>query len=146
MVRAGTFRRHIENRRRPRNTAVPSLDGMDHAAPARLGAPRPSVLALGVLALLLTATTGVIAHQAASSSATSNGEVPRGGHHGPISAADGVVPDGTTVFDDQVPAVARLDPTRLKARQFKLFYIAANARAHFKHIILRPHKGPHPRE
>ncbi|HEX5088626.1 MAG TPA: M15 family metallopeptidase [Nocardioides sp.] len=90
---------------------------MDHAAPGRLGASRPSRLAIGVLALLVTVAIAVVAHQSSSSSATSYGEVPRGGHHGPVSAADGVVPDGTTVFDDQVPAVARLDPGLLAALQ-----------------------------
>jgi hypothetical protein len=39
-----------------------------------------------------------------------------GGDHGRrFGAADGVVPDGTTVFDDEVPGVANLDPTLLAA-------------------------------
>jgi zinc D-Ala-D-Ala carboxypeptidase len=29
---------------------------------------------------------------------------------GPLGEADGVVPDGTTVFDDEIPGVANLDP------------------------------------
>ena len=33
----------------------------------------------------------------------------------PLGAADGVVPDGVTVFDDDVPAVANLDPDLLDA-------------------------------
>jgi LAS superfamily LD-carboxypeptidase LdcB len=32
-----------------------------------------------------------------------------------VGTADGVVPDGTTVFDDRVPAVSRLDPQLLSA-------------------------------
>ncbi|MFD8562697.1 M15 family metallopeptidase [Streptosporangium canum] len=40
---------------------------------------------------------------------------PRSEHRGPPGAADGVVPDGVTVFDDAVPAVANLDPALLKA-------------------------------
>ncbi|GAA2324411.1 M15 family metallopeptidase [Streptomyces kunmingensis] len=38
-----------------------------------------------------------------------------GGRGGAPDAADGVVPDGVTVFDDTVPAVARLDPDLLEA-------------------------------
>lgn len=34
---------------------------------------------------------------------------------GRVTAADGVVPDGVTVFDDHYPAVANLDPALLKA-------------------------------
>ncbi|HEX8102770.1 MAG TPA: D-alanyl-D-alanine carboxypeptidase family protein [Solirubrobacteraceae bacterium] len=33
----------------------------------------------------------------------------------PLGEADGAVPDGTTVFDDRVPGVARLDPALLAA-------------------------------
>ena len=34
---------------------------------------------------------------------------------GAVGAADGVVPDGTTVFDDEIPGVARLNPALLSA-------------------------------
>jgi D-alanyl-D-alanine carboxypeptidase len=33
----------------------------------------------------------------------------RSGHHGALGEADGAVPDGTTVFDDEIPAIAKLD-------------------------------------
>src|ERR1700712_2179138 len=36
-------------------------------------------------------------------------------HHRAVGTADGVVPDGTTVFDDRVPAVSKLDPRLLSA-------------------------------
>jgi D-alanyl-D-alanine carboxypeptidase len=36
-------------------------------------------------------------------------------HGGPLGEADGAVPDGTTVFDDEVPGVANLDPDLLGA-------------------------------
>jgi hypothetical protein len=39
----------------------------------------------------------------------------RGGHEGAVGEADGVVPHGLTVFDDEVPAVADLDPALLGA-------------------------------
>jgi LAS superfamily LD-carboxypeptidase LdcB len=38
----------------------------------------------------------------------------RGGQNA-VGEADGVVPDGVTVFDDTTPAVGRLDPDLLKA-------------------------------
>jgi hypothetical protein len=40
---------------------------------------------------------------------------PHGEHHGALGEAGGAVPDGTTVFDDDVPGVARLDPALLRA-------------------------------
>src|SRR4051794_31750028 len=39
----------------------------------------------------------------------------RGGQPATVGEADGVVPDGTTVFDDAIPAVAKLDPALLTA-------------------------------
>ena len=39
----------------------------------------------------------------------------RSEHRGPLGEADGVVPDGVTVFDDAIPAVANLDTDLLKA-------------------------------
>jgi LAS superfamily LD-carboxypeptidase LdcB len=41
--------------------------------------------------------------------------IPRGEHRGALGAADGVVPDGTTVFDAEIPGVANLDPALLDA-------------------------------
>jgi zinc D-Ala-D-Ala carboxypeptidase len=37
------------------------------------------------------------------------------GHHGALGEADGAVPDGTTVFNDEIPGVAKLDPALLAA-------------------------------
>jgi D-alanyl-D-alanine carboxypeptidase len=42
-------------------------------------------------------------------------DVPRGEHRGALGEADGVVPDGTTVFDNDIPGVANLDPALLGA-------------------------------
>jgi zinc D-Ala-D-Ala carboxypeptidase len=50
-----------------------------------------------------------------SSSAAPPLNAPRREHRGPLDEADGAVPDGVTVFDDAVPAVANLDPDLLKA-------------------------------
>jgi zinc D-Ala-D-Ala carboxypeptidase len=41
--------------------------------------------------------------------------VPRHKHRGALGEAGGAVPAGTTVFDDDVPGVARLDPGLLRA-------------------------------
>ena len=41
--------------------------------------------------------------------------VPRGEHRGALGEADGAVPDGATVFDDEIPGVANLDPALLGA-------------------------------
>jgi zinc D-Ala-D-Ala carboxypeptidase len=50
-----------------------------------------------------------------SSTAASRVHVPHREHHGPLGEADGAVPEGTTVFDDEVPGVAKLDPALLAA-------------------------------
>jgi D-alanyl-D-alanine carboxypeptidase len=75
--------------------------------------------------------TAALAHQlpaSMSSTAVTPTDVPRGDHRGALGEpgapgergalpeggalgeADGAVPDGTTVFDDEVPGVANLDP------------------------------------
>jgi LAS superfamily LD-carboxypeptidase LdcB len=42
-------------------------------------------------------------------------DIPRSEHRGALGKADGAVPDGTTVFDDEIPGVANLDPALLGA-------------------------------
>jgi D-alanyl-D-alanine carboxypeptidase len=42
-------------------------------------------------------------------------DVVHGDRHGGLGEADGVVSDGVTVFDDELPAVANLDPALLTA-------------------------------
>ena len=44
-----------------------------------------------------------------------DGAVPRREHRRALGEADGAVPDDTTVFDDEVPGVANLDPALLGA-------------------------------
>jgi zinc D-Ala-D-Ala carboxypeptidase len=53
----------------------------------------------------------------ASSSSTpaSPSDVLRSEHRGALGEADGAVPDGTTVFDNEAPGVANLDPALLGA-------------------------------
>ena len=49
------------------------------------------------------------------SSAASPMQVRRSEHDGALGEADGAVPDGTTVFDDDIPGVANIDPALLGA-------------------------------
>ncbi len=58
---------------------------------------------------------GVPLYQPASSSVLSFGEALRRDHEGVATEADGVVPDGVTVFDEQYPAIANLSPDLLLA-------------------------------
>ncbi len=88
---------------------------MNHTAPARAEAHRAPRLVLAGLAVVIAATIGTLGYQPVSSAATSFGDVLRGDHHGELGEADGVVPDGASVFDDEIPAVANLDLDLLQA-------------------------------
>jgi len=66
--------------------------------------------------VVVAVITAAIGHQLlASSSSTAAAPIGalRSDHHAVLGAADGAVPDGVTVFDDDVPAVANLDPALL---------------------------------
>jgi D-alanyl-D-alanine carboxypeptidase len=108
---------------------------MTYSEPART-TPRPThrILVHGLLAVI-AAIAAVLGYQSlASSSSTAtpptNGHrsehrVALGGPHGApilptehrvaLGEADGAVPDGATVFDDETPGVANLDPDLLGA-------------------------------
>jgi hypothetical protein len=60
-------------------------------------------------------TTGTSSSARSAAHAEAPRQPERSGHGGALGAADGVVPDGTTVFDDSTPAVANLDPALLEA-------------------------------
>ncbi|MDW5596394.1 M15 family metallopeptidase [Conexibacter stalactiti] len=99
-------------------------------APRRIRVRRTRV---AVLLVVLAAIVAVLGQQPPGSSpapefssspskAAAPGDVPRGEHpdphgvhHGPLGEADGAVPDGTTVFDNGVPGVAKLDAALLGA-------------------------------
>jgi D-alanyl-D-alanine carboxypeptidase len=84
---------------------------------------------VAVLLVVLGAIAAALGHQLlesspspASSTAASPIDVRRSehrdlrrGHHGVLGEADGAVPDGTTVFDDEIPGVAKLDSALLGA-------------------------------
>jgi zinc D-Ala-D-Ala carboxypeptidase len=74
------------------------------------------------MAVGIAAIVGSLVHQSASSAAPSFSEVRRGGQagattegDGAVTEADGALPDGVTVFDDEYPGVANLDPDLLGA-------------------------------
>ena len=95
---------------------------MTRTAPARTTTRRtrrPTAVGLVVVTAAIIAT---LAYQSASSSAPPFSEVLRGDHggttpeaEGAVTEADGALPDGVAVFDDQYPGVANLDPDLLRA-------------------------------
>ena len=98
---------------------------MSRTTPARTAGRRSGSAVL--VALALAALAAVLGHQssAATPSAASSSTASRPADQPPRLAAasaagspledDGDVPDGLTVFDDDVPAVANLDPALLDA-------------------------------
>jgi zinc D-Ala-D-Ala carboxypeptidase len=92
-------------------SAVLGLLALLGAAVSTQVAPRSSVSASGsappsvVSTALPTATAPPSrGHDGAPS------ELPRSGARGALGLADGLIPDGTTVYDDAVPGVARMNP------------------------------------
>jgi zinc D-Ala-D-Ala carboxypeptidase len=91
--------------------------GMTCRKQARATTPRiPTILVAG-LVVVTAAISAALVHQSASSSAPSFSEIPRGDHGGAtteindaVTDADGALPDGVTVVDDQYPGIANLDP------------------------------------
>jgi zinc D-Ala-D-Ala carboxypeptidase len=91
---------------------------MSYSKPARTAARRTRSTILAALVVVSAALIGVLGYQllaSSSSTAASPTDVLRSEHRGALGEADGVVPDGVTVFDDEIPAVANLDPDLLGA-------------------------------
>jgi D-alanyl-D-alanine carboxypeptidase len=65
--------------------------------------------------MIITAALGYQLLKSSSSSAASPLNALRSAHPRTLGETDGAVPDGVTVFDDQIPAVANLDPDLLEA-------------------------------
>jgi hypothetical protein len=73
-------------------------------------------LGAAALVVVLAAIAAALGHQAlATSSAAPPVRAHHGKHHRPLGVADGAVPAGTTVFDDGIPGVAKLDADLLHA-------------------------------
>lgn len=100
---------------------------MNHRGPAHRRIHRARIRWIRVfwLIVVITGISAILAYRLPSSSSSSipsvrpvsvevaHGE--RGDAHRPLGEADGAVPDGTSVFDDDVPGVAHLDPDLLSA-------------------------------
>ena len=89
---------------------------MTYRDPSRTATGRiPTLLVAGLLVVIAT-ITAALGHQllaSSSSTAASPIDVLRSEHRGALGEAGGAVPDGATVFDDEIPAVANLDPDLL---------------------------------
>jgi D-alanyl-D-alanine carboxypeptidase len=92
-----------------------------HSEPARTTTRRIRTRRIRVVGLLVVILAiGALGYQlpaSSSSTATSPTDVlrsgPRGAPGGALGEADGGVPDGATVFDDEIAGVANLDPALL---------------------------------
>ena len=101
---------------------------MAHSNPARTAARRARPAVLAALVVVSAAGLGILGYQSLAVSPSSPTSAvaaeprphrphgrPHRDRHGPLGEADGAVPDGVTVFDDEVPAVANLDQALLGA-------------------------------
>ena len=93
---------------------------MTYSQPARTTTRRIRIRRIRVAGLLvviaaIAAALGYQSLASSSSTAASPIDVLRSEHRGALGEADGAVPDGTTVFDDEIPGVANLDPALLGA-------------------------------
>jgi zinc D-Ala-D-Ala carboxypeptidase len=85
---------------------------VSYREPARRG-----IRVTGLL-VVIVAVAAVLGHQlpaSSSSTATSPIQIFRSEHRGALGEGGGAIPDGTTVFDDEVPGVANLDPALVGA-------------------------------
>jgi D-alanyl-D-alanine carboxypeptidase len=91
-----------------------------HSEPARRTIRRTQIRRRRVAGLLvvIAAIAAALGYQvlaSAPSTAAPATDVAHSKHRGALGEADGAVPDGTTVFDDEIPGVAKLDPALLGA-------------------------------
>ncbi|QEU97919.1 peptidase M15 [Streptomyces kanamyceticus] len=83
-----------------------------------LGLAAALAVLAGAIGLQLSKSSSTSAAAPPSSARSPGASAPAGARdpsRGAVGEADGVVPDGVTVFDDTVPAVSRLDPDLLRA-------------------------------
>jgi hypothetical protein len=98
-----------------------------YSEPSRTTTRRiPRILVAGRLVVIaaIAAALGYPLLASSSSTAASPILVLRSVHRGALGEADGAVPDGTTVFDDELPGVANLDPALLGALRQAATYAA----------------------
>jgi zinc D-Ala-D-Ala carboxypeptidase len=98
---------------------------MTYSEPARATTRRlPRILVAGLLVVIAAIAAALGYQLLASSSSTAASPIDvlrselrglRSEHRGALGVADVAVPDGATVFDDEIPGVANLDPDLLGA-------------------------------
>lgn len=91
---------------------------MTYSKPARTTTRRITRIPVAGLLVVIAVIAAALGSQllaSSSSTAASPIDILRSEHRGALGKADGVVPDGTTVFDDEIPGVANLDPALLDA-------------------------------
>jgi zinc D-Ala-D-Ala carboxypeptidase len=94
---------------------------MSYREPARTTARRIRSTILAALVVVSLTLIGVPAYQSLAavgglgSPRSSSSSSAASDHHGALGEADGAVPDGVTVFDDDIPAVVNLNPDLLGA-------------------------------
>ena len=91
---------------------------MTYSEPARTTTRRIHRIVVAgrlVVIAVIAAALGYPLLASSSSTAASPIHVLRGERRGALGEADGAVPNGTTVFDDEIPGVANLDPALLGA-------------------------------
>ncbi len=88
---------------------------MAYSDPARTAPRRIRIRGTRVAGLLVITAALAAALGSRSPAPAPSPAAPRIERRGPLGAADGAVPGGTTVFDDGVPGVARLDADLLDA-------------------------------
>jgi zinc D-Ala-D-Ala carboxypeptidase len=89
-----------------------------YSEPARRTTRRIRWIRVAGLLVVIAAIAAALGYQMPASSSSTLApaiDVLHSGHRGVLGQADGAVPDGTSVFDDDVPAVANLDPDLLGA-------------------------------
>jgi D-alanyl-D-alanine carboxypeptidase len=98
--------------------------GVTYGEAARTTARRVRVRRIRVAALLAVIAVAALGYQSLESSSSTTSSTSTAAsplvalgrvHRGALGEADGAVPDGTTVFDDGIPGVARLDSALLGA-------------------------------
>jgi zinc D-Ala-D-Ala carboxypeptidase len=93
--------------------------GVSYGQPARAKTRRVRIRRIRVAGLLvvIAAIAAALGDEllASSSTAASSIDVLRSEHRGARGKVDGAVPDGTTVFGDEIPGVANLHPALLGA-------------------------------
>src|SRR3954451_25298069 len=88
---------------------------MNRPVTRRPGAGTTARVQVLVMAVVIASLVAIFGLPSLSSAATSFRDLVGGDRHSGLGAADGVLPDGASVFDDSTPAVTRLAPGLLGA-------------------------------